>query len=512
MKEEKRGGFGWAAGLAVLLNPVFLVVYGVALRYLERLCRVGSLRSNGLWAAVLGGICLVWLVGWGLFCLMARRRGRSLGGGRKLWRGVLILELAAALGLSGFYGYRIFQSAGDFTTKLGGYVYQWRNTETWELQADNLYEDGLDGLFAELDRHLDLPEELYLVRAVEINFQEDGTITEIYAFLYGQNDQGEGHTYLVDYRRSSSQKVTVWLDGYADLTYQPEQQLQPFLELVSRLDLRQETAGWQAETRQLLYDGSRYFSAGTGQVFVVAEDGSQTLETEGAYGYEVSLWDPDSETSAGGIAQGQEVKRFFAGWDVAGAGTGALTGPAASEAEAAWEETETGDAEAGSGLPVGESFVESGEDIAFFLDYQVGYCLRVADAAAGSRFFQLEKTEDGGENWTLWNEDPFGGVLGGGVDLKFLDENLGFLTIWGASGSSAQLYRTEDGGTSFEEVELPAAEGYDFPELPALDGGRLTITVGRGAESDGPEDVIRLYSEDQGRTWSLDSGAGGPAA
>lgn len=39
MKQEKRGGFGWAAGLAVLLNPVFLVVYGFALMYLERLYR-----------------------------------------------------------------------------------------------------------------------------------------------------------------------------------------------------------------------------------------------------------------------------------------------------------------------------------------------------------------------------------------------------------------------------------------------------------------------------------------
>ncbi len=140
--------------------------------------------------------------------------------------------------------------------------------------------------------------------------------------------------------------------------------------------------------------------------------------------------------------------------------------------------------------------------MAFFLDSQQGYCLRVADAAAGSRFFQLEKTEDGGENWELWNADPFSGTVGGGVDLEFLDEYLGFFVIWGASGSSARLYRTEDGGKSLTEVELPdLGADYDFPELPVWEDGVLELTVGKGAESDGPADVVRLTSEDQGQTW-----------
>ena len=465
------------------------------------------LRTNGLRTAVWGGLGLVWLLVWAAVCLWARRKGRSLGGSRRLWAGALALEAAAVVALSGYYGYQIFQSARDMTTKLGGYVYRWQNTETFFLEADNLYEDGLEALFQELDQKLELPEELYCARPVEINFRSDGTIIDIYAFLYGEKE-GQTHTYLVDYRRSASEQVTVWLDGYADATYDPEQRLQPFRELALRLDLQQETTGWEGETRQLLYDGSRYFPYGLNQNFLFEEDGRQMPAEGGAWGYEVSLWNPESPRDSAGIAQGTEVKRFFAAWDVAGAGTAALTGEAAAERGASEEEAdragETDGQEESAGPTVGKSFVESGEDIAFFRNSQDGYCLRVADAAAGSRFFQLEKTEDGGKNWELWNPDPFGGTLGGGVDLEFLDENLGFFVIWGASGSDARLYRTEDGGKSLAEVELPAlAEGYDFPELPVQEGDALELTVGKGVESDGPEDVARLTSEDLGKTWTL---------
>ncbi len=518
MKENARKGFGWTVWLAVLLNPVFLLALARAFFFLERLCRAGGLRSNGMKAALWGGLCLAWALIWSGVCLWARRKGRSRRGCRRLWAGALALEAAAAVALSGYYGFHILQSARDMTTKLGGYVYRWQNTETFSLEADNLYEDGLEALFEELDQKLDLPEELYCVRAVEINFQEDGTVTEIYAFLYGEQE-GETRTYLVDYRRASSETVTVWLDGYAEASYEPEQRLQPFLELAARLDLERETAGWQGETRQLLYDGSRYFPYGAGQNFLLAEDGSQTAAQGGVFGYEVSLWNPESPRDSAGIAQGTEVKRFFAAWDAAGSGTAALTGEAAAEAgQAAEPESGTGSGTgAGSGdgtkpgggsngtadMPVGESFVESGEDIAFFLDSQTGWCLRVADAAAGSRFFQLERTNDGGETWELWNEDPFAGATGGGVDLEFLDENLGFLVIRSASGSYAHLYRTEDGGKTVAEVELPTQdEAYDFPELPVPAEGGLELTVGKGTESDGPQDTVRLYSQDQGQSWT----------
>ena len=43
----------------------------------------------------------------------------------------------------------------------------------------------------------------------------------------------------------------------------------------------------------------------------------------------------------------------------------------------------------------------------FFLDENQGWRLAVVDAAAGSRFYQLEHTTDGGTNWETASTDPF---------------------------------------------------------------------------------------------------------
>lgn len=49
----------------------------------------------------------------------------------------------------------------------------------------------------------------------------------------------------------------------------------------------------------------------------------------------------------------------------------------------------------------------------------------VADAAAGSRFYVMEKSTDGGSNWKRMNEDPFGGQIGVTEGLVFLMNSLG---------------------------------------------------------------------------------------
>lgn len=49
---------------------------------------------------------------------------------------------------------------------------------------------------------------------------------------------------------------------------------------------------------------------------------------------------------------------------------------------------------------------ESNGTMYFFLDEQNGWRLVVVDAAAGSRFYVMERTADGGDTWERINEDP----------------------------------------------------------------------------------------------------------
>lgn len=80
-----------------------------------------------------------------------------------------------------------------------------------------------------------------------------------------------------------------------------------------------------------------------------------------------------------------------------------------------------------------------------FLDDNTGYRLLVADAAAGSRFYELEMTKDGGQSWNQQNAGPFDGNIGVAEGIEFYNENLGVIGLAGASGDYSTLYLTQDG-------------------------------------------------------------------
>lgn len=170
--------------------------------------------------------------------------------------------------------------------------------------------------------------------------------------------------------------------------------------------------------------------------------------------------------------------------------------------------------------PVKEEHIEPGsiemeEDgsCVFYLTDKTAYRLVVVDAAAGSRFYALEKAEDG-TNWKRINEDPYNGNTGGVSGLTFLDEKLGFIALSHNGGSEGELYRTEDGGKTFSQVKfpdrkvkLPDGEEYnpfDTPEVPYKEGKVLKVKVGQGADGDYNGGIKAVYtSKDNGETWKF---------
>lgn len=159
--------------------------------------------------------------------------------------------------------------------------------------------------------------------------------------------------------------------------------------------------------------------------------------------------------------------------------------------------------------------VDSNDETMYFsLNHDIGWRLVVTDATAGSRFYVMEKTMYGGSTWKCINDDSFSGQAGVAEGLIFYDESFGVAGITDASGSSSKLYITQDGGLSFEKIELPmnmvtelpetveeygfSVEDYDYLNMPEKDTSVLTITVTTGAiEYDG----IIFQSFDKGVSW-----------
>ncbi len=139
------------------------------------------------------------------------------------------------------------------------------------------------------------------------------------------------------------------------------------------------------------------------------------------------------------------------------------------------------------------------------------------DRAAGSSYYCLYAEENGEVLWM--QQEPFNG--GGGVRtwVTFFDEGLGFIGRTYSGGSIGAAYRTEDGGQTFTEINLPSphiqlSDGSYYnpfvdPEEIYRQGDVLFLIAGQGADGDYYSDNVRVRgcyrSEDKGETWTWDS-------
>ena len=140
-----------------------------------------------------------------------------------------------------------------------------------------------------------------------------------------------------------------------------------------------------------------------------------------------------------------------------------------------------------------------------FVTKDIGYMLKFYDVAVGTAWGRISETIDGGKTWT----DIFYGigendekVFSRGSQIKFINENVGFLTMSTTMGTYQQLYITRDGGATFEELKIIDSSIYDFYELPTFEDGIIKIEINQGSDGDyNGGDYKEYYSKDYGKTW-----------
>lgn len=487
-----------------ITGKVSLLFYIFNLYQLWHLCQYGGLRRHipmlVLGIIGLGGILVLWLI--------SRMYNQKVDLGdnknKKLFYMEMILLIAATL----FFGGRIVYSAIPYHGALSWELDEWMHKKEVELKHNNLFEDGVEGVLMDLDEALELPEELYIANKFQVSFNGNGTIQSIYTFIYGKNEAGEKKTCLIDYDTDSSNNMTVWIDGNVNGEYDDDMRLSPMIDVLNAANWINQVKEWteafeEQQIYEILYMGRRSFNSEEGLQYISGDadgDGTETgisnftqLRRGGEIvGFEVSLHIPDlnNVTPVRYIMEPeyvsqQELDRENTMQQVENAKT-----------------TERWTVDQSDGT------------VYFFLDEKNGWRLVVMDAAAGSRFYVMEKTKDDGSAWECINGDPFSGEAGVAEGLIFYDENFGVAGITGASGSSSKLYITQDGGLSFEKIELPmnmvtelpetaeeygfSVEDYDYLNMPEKDASVLTITVTTDAiEYEG----IVFQSFDDGVSW-----------
>lgn len=427
---------------------------------------------------------------------------------------------------------------------LGG-LYFFKTSERFQkndevkvtLKHDNFFDDSVAGILEDLDNEIGLPKKIYLVNHFNVTFYATGEIAAIDTFFYGEDENGETRTYLVDYNRKKSSKMTVYINNYAETDYEEDMCLTPLFELLGNIKVKEQVDSWAEETKShtfgISYSGKRAFTSADSLQVINAENtdtNGNSILSKVEYGGEVTgfavTFSTGGEentgeiityiinpkyTSAAVLAQQNRQEQIDEAKNGAGKDTTDNNGNADTNAVAGNDGND--EEESGDGTP----WTENREDgsVYFFLDDNTGYRLLVADAAAGSRFYELEMTKDGGQSWNQQNADPFDGNIGVAEGIEFYNENLGVIGLAGASGDYSTLYLTQDGGKTFSMIELSmdevtelpdtAAEygfsisDYDYCKMPQQKDGKLIIKV---ISAMGENDGILFESIDSGNTWN----------
>ena len=488
MKENKKNLiYYWA----ILINPIALLIFHKCIKTLSTLCMYGGLRRRAPIIVGCGTLLLVWFVVWTII-YHKRKSQEQKKLPRYIWILVLCVEIILLAATTGYYGKQIVESASPFSGRLSDKIREWTDSRKVKLKHNNIYEDGIQGIFEDLETKIDLPEELYLVNQFSVDFLEDGTITGIYSFFYGKDAKGKSRTYLLMYDSRQGEKMTVWLDGNRGLDDEETAQIVPLdekmdslFDMTAHIDLQTTVQEYAKENM-----ASSYYLKYFGYSDIYTNEKMTVLDHDG------SILPLDVVKSEKGIYQGYEISVYTSDKELVARymdGSRRITVPEETEPEEVYE--------------VGKSTQKDGI-VYYFLNETKGWRLVVIDAAAGSRWYRIETTSDGGETWIRTEPDPFPEDLFGVADsIWFLDEETGFVLMGGASETHSELYRTVDGGLSFfrvnlptelVEVEIPDLTEYDYVTMPYMEGNVLKTSL-----SLEKYDCCRIYfaSEDLGEAW-----------
>lgn len=146
-----------------------------------------------------------------------------------------------------------------------------------------------------------------------------------------------------------------------------------------------------------------------------------------------------------------------------------------------------------------------------FINQDLGFMLLFKSTAGGVAFGNIIKTTDGGETWQIISngigseeEESFKT----GSEIKFFDENLGFLTMPKVSGENSDIYITRDGGKTFSKLEVSdnslQTDIYDYYNLPTKEDGIYYLEIGQGADGDYiGGDSKKYISRDNAISWRV---------
>ncbi len=443
----------------MFLNPILIIIYIIFIYILLKLLQYGKgfIPYDIPILITLGITIFTWVI----ICIVLAILKKELI--MVKWKQWIKVALVLFVSLSLFTGYKIFDMATHYNSALGMKVSQNKKTKEFELKNDNLFEGGFISFINEIKTELVMPTDLYISSDVNIKCQYDGRISSFDLYVYGKIEN-EIKSYLISYK--SGAKATVIIGGYTSADYQKEKRLSPFLDALKVINMRE-----YVEPFQVKYSGIQSLGYNNENIYYIDLQGekrtSEVLSHE-IYGYTVEIIPTTSKSYL-------REKRYIYVDNL-----NQLPKPPVQKGDDNSED----------------------KDLNSMINDMIGYKLKIMDAAAGSRFYSLFKSDDGGVNWIQFNKDPFLGEIGVSHGIKFFSEDIGYIGMSHSGNEHASLYVTEDGGRSFKKLDLKREESFDYYNLPYKEEGLYYLKITKARESDQPNDYM-MYVSNNGVDWNL---------
>jgi len=420
--------------VSLITNPILLIAYGFFFYKLAEICKYGRHNYNLQILILLTVFFILVIIITSIKIIKNKKSNLSKLATLKPWK---YTSIALIIAITSFYGYNIYKSSVNFGGKLSWFILRAKTERSVEFEHNNFYKYGVAGIFNDINEKYPLPKKLYISNEFQLQFNSDGKITDLYAFVYGKNKYGQEKSYLITYDNKSN-KMTLRLDGVVNGDYNEDKLLDPLVETVRAINIKKSYLKNNEKEYGLLYSGKRSWGYNTTGLINIYEDGHE-LKLEDIYnmylekfsgeitGYSVSLYIPNKK---------EEITPFRynlindTDWSKS---QNILPGDNPNKEEEKPDEFNNPN--------------KSGKE-EFYLSEKIGYKLNPVDAALGSIFYELIKTTDGGVTTSIFDFPtvPYkeGGVLkmivGQGQDGDY-------------NGDKGVLYESKDNGKTWAKSQ-----------------------------------------------------------
>ncbi|SDD35480.1 hypothetical protein SAMN05421663_109143 [Terribacillus halophilus] len=210
--------------------------------------------------------------------------------------GLWLLALAVFLLITVMGAYKVYYNATDFHGALSWRLERMASEERAKLGSDNFYEVGIEGIIGAVDDKVGL-EPYLMTDSLEIEFDEDGTMTSIYAFINGYDENKvHRHNYLI-YNNDGGDNVIVDKQEWNDdrYPYVPENDLKYVLDMMQSIPVQEVVEQKGEKHNAIMYKGVRDWAFPENLQYVTRDGEIYPPDLGSVSGPTISLYVPGKE-------------------------------------------------------------------------------------------------------------------------------------------------------------------------------------------------------------------------